>query len=140
MEQKHTQFSALTETARPAAATSILHWHAPAKLDAEPVKHLVATKGRVETDELICRVLEDIAYRLDNLQTAQRGHDFDQIAKPARRIKHVAAQIGLTDVCLVAGSVADAADQSDGVALSATLARLERGFDVAVTEIWNYRS
>lgn len=60
---------------------------------------------------MICRVLEDIAYRLDALQVAKNAHAFDSVAKPARRIVHVAAQIGL----------------------------LERAFDLAVTEILQFR-
>jgi hypothetical protein len=88
---------------------------------------------------MICRVLEDIAYRLDALQVAIRDHRFIEISTPANRVAQVATQIGLTDVSRAAVSVADAARQADGVALSATMARLERGFDIAVTEIWTFR-
>ena len=51
----------------------------------------------------------------------------------------MAAQIGLLDVSQSAAGVADASQGRDGVALSATLARLERAFDLAVTEIWQFR-
>ena len=51
----------------------------------------------------------------------------------------VGAQIGLTDVIEAAAHVARCAGQCDGVALSATVARLERAFDVAVTQVWRYR-
>lgn len=101
--------------------------------------HIFAVKGQAEAEEMICRVLEDIAHRLYALQVAKYYHAFDQVAKPARRITQVAAQIGLTDVSRTAAHVATAARQADGVALSATLARLERGFDIAVTEIWTFR-
>jgi hypothetical protein len=59
--------------------------------------------------------------------------------KPARRIGLIATQIGLTEVSTAAGHVVECLEQLDGIALEATLARLERGFDVAVSEIWNYR-
>ena len=101
--------------------------------------HIFAVKGQAEAEEMICRVLEDIAHRLYALQVAKDYHAFDQVAKPARRITQVAAQIGLTDVSRTAAHVATAARQADGVALSATLAWLERGFDIAVTEIWTFR-
>jgi hypothetical protein len=103
------------------------------------VSFLAAAQVDSEAEEMICRVLEDIAHRLDALQVAKDHHAFDQVAKPARRITQVAAQIGLTDVSRTADHVATAARQADGVAFSATLARLERGFDIAVTEIWTFR-
>ncbi|MCO4848324.1 MAG: hypothetical protein KC448_10180 [Yoonia sp.] len=139
MEQKHTQFADLSAHIRPQVPVSVLHCRQTAHLDPSPVDHIFAVKGQAEAEEMICRVLEDIAHRLDALQVAMVEHAFERIAKPARRITQVASQIGLTDVSRTASHVATAAQQADGVALSATMARLERGFDVAVTEIWTFR-
>ena len=139
MEQKHTRFADKSAPIRPQVSVSVLHCRQTASLDPCPVDHIFAVKGRAEAEEMICRVLEDIAHRLYALQVAKDYHAFDQVAKPARRITQVAAQIGLTDVSRTAAHVATAARQADGVALSATLARLERGFDIAVTEIWTFR-
>ena len=139
MEQTHTRFADKSAPIRLQVSVSVLHCRQTASLDPCPVDHIFAVKRQAEAEELICRVLEDIAHRLYALQVAKYYHAFDQVAKPARRITQVTAQIGLTDVSRTAAHVATAARQADGVALSATLARLERGFDIAVTEIWTFR-
>ena len=77
---------------------------------------------------------------VDALQQGRDGSQFDQMFKPARRIGLIAEQIGLIEVAAAAGHVVNCLEQADGIALEATLARLERGFDVAVSEIWNYRA
>ena len=137
MEQKHTRFADKSAPIRPQVSVLVLHCRQTASLDPCPVDHIFAVKGQAEAEEMICRVLEDIAHRLYALKVDH--HAFDQVAKPACRITQVAAQIGLTDVSRTAAHVATAARQADGVALSATLVRLERGFDIAVTEIWTFR-
>ncbi len=111
----------------------------PLHFDPTALNALFAKKGVVEAEEVVCRVLEDIAMRLDMLQQGRSQSQFDRMFKPARRIGLVAGQIGLTEVAAAAGHVVTCLEQMDGIALEATLARLERGFDVAVSEIWNYR-
>jgi len=84
-------------------------------------------------------MLEDIAMRLDMLQCALEAQDFSRMERPALRIGVVADHIGLTEVSIAAGHVRGCLAQQDAIALDATMARLERGFDVAVTEVWNFR-
>lgn len=139
MEHKITQFSVLTDPARPMPSIAVLQCREPAPLDAAPVDYLVAQRGADAAEEMICRVLEDIALRLDAVQQAMAAQGFTSLSKQAIRIDHVAAQIGLTDVSLAAAGVAKTALQEDGVAICATVARLERCFDMAVTEIWRFR-
>ena len=107
--------------------------------DPAPLNRLYAERAPYEAEEVVCRVLEDIALRLDMLQTALAASDFARMVKPANRISLVADQIGLTEVAIAAGHVANCLHQRDGVALEATMARLERGFDVSVSEVWNFR-
>lgn len=139
MEQKHTHFAADAAPVRAAIAVTILRCQSPPNLDPEPIHQILAAKGEVVGEAMICRVLEDIATRLDLIQVAKQKHCFDDIGTPARRIIQVSMQIGLTDVTQAAAHVATSAKQGDGVALSATLARLERAFDVAVSEVWRFR-
>ena len=110
----------------------------PSALDRGPVSAMFADKGEVEAEEIICRVLEDIAYRLDAVQKAQREHAFGDLSQPVRRIAQIAKQLGLTEVSLSATHMADAALAQDGIAVNAIAARLERAFDHAVTEVWHY--
>lgn len=107
--------------------------------DPGPLHRLVQDKDHVEVEELICRILEDIAQQLHELQLTLEACDFAAMPKPARRVLLVAEQVGLTEVAIAAQHVLTCVDQEDGVALQATLARLERGFDVAVAEVWNFR-
>lgn len=111
----------------------------PLHFDPSVLNRLFAEKDPDEVEEVVCRVLEDIAMRLDMLQQGRSRSDFSAMAKPARRIASVAGQIGLAEVSVAAVHVIKCLDQMDGVALEATLARLERGFDIAVSEVWNYR-
>jgi hypothetical protein len=97
------------------------------------------SKGEREAEEMICQVLENIAFKLDSLQCAKAAHSFESIKKPARGIMNVGQQIGLIEVTEAAAHVSLCAEQRDGVALSATMARLERAFDIAVTQIWQFR-
>lgn len=108
--------------------------------DPAALNEIFAQKGADEAEEVVCRVLEDIAMRLDTLQQGRDSGHFDQMFKPARRIGLIAGQIGLVEVAASAGHVVTCLEQADGVALEATLARLERGFDIAVSEVWNYRA
>jgi hypothetical protein len=59
--------------------------------------------------------------------------------KPARRVGLVAGRLGLVEVATAAGHVRICLKQADGAAIEATMARLERGFDLAVSEVWNFR-
>jgi hypothetical protein len=124
----------------PEADVIVLQCVDPQQFDPMPLDRLFAEKNVDEAEEVVCRVLEDIAMRLDMLQQGRDQSDFAVMFKPARRIGLVAVQIGLTEVSVAAEHVVKCLEQADGVALEATLARLERGFDVAVSEVWNYRS
>ncbi len=107
--------------------------------DPAPLNRLYAEKAAYEAEEVVCRVLEDIAMRLDALQNALADSDFGKMVKPANRVSLIADQIGLTEVSIAASHVSTCLKQRDGVALEATMARLERSFDVAVSEVWNFR-
>lgn len=109
------------------------------QFDPGPLKRLFLEKDPAEAEEMICRILEGIAQRLDALQQGLAACDFPAMLKPARRIGLIADQIGLTEVSIAASHVVNCVTQGDGIALEATIARLERGFDVAVSEIWNFR-
>lgn len=108
-------------------------------VDAQPLRDLFAQKDPHVAEEIVCRMLEDIAKHLDQLQRGLAARDFAPMQKAARRIGLVARQIGLTEVAIAAGHVMTCLFQNDGVALEATLTRLERGFDMAVTEVWDLR-
>ena len=107
--------------------------------DPAPLSRLFAERELYDAEEIVCRMLEDIALRLDMLQRSLARNDFAEMVRPARRVGSVADQMGLTEVAVAVGHVATCLAQEDGIALEATMARLERSFDVAVSEVWNFR-
>lgn len=108
-------------------------------IDPAPVQALFASHLDHAAEATIRRALEDIAARLDRLQLARSKGAYDQMSDSVRRIVGVAGGLGLVDLQRIAGSVADAAASGCGVGVSATLARLERCFDQAVTDVWQVR-
>ncbi len=107
--------------------------------DPGPLKRLFALKDWHIAEEAVCRMLEDMAFRLDQLQRGLAALDFVHMQQPARRIAFVAKELGLLEVATAANHLRQCLKQADGVALEAVMARLERGFDAAVSEIWTFR-
>ncbi len=117
----------------------VLSCHDQIHFDPAPLTRLFAERHADDAEEIVCRMLEDIAMRLDMLQRGLADHAFPAMERPARRIAAVADQIGLTEVAIAVGHVLTCLAQQDGIALDATMARLERGFDIAVSEVWGLR-
>ena len=126
--------------ARSSATVAILRCRDEFNMDPAPLNTLFAALPDHEAEDIVCRALEDIASRLDALQIARVSGAFDDMVKPAKRVSAVADQIGLSEVSLVAAHAGTAARMRCGVAFGATMARLERAFDTAVSQIWDFRS
>jgi hypothetical protein len=114
-----------------------------ANIDPDPLARLDAEAAAdadwFEAEDVMGRRLEDGAAQLDLLQHYLLRRDFTAMCRPSRRIEMIAAHLGLIEVAVAAGHVCQCAVQKGGPALDATMARLERGFDVAVSEVWNFR-
>lgn len=108
-------------------------------LDPGPMTEIYADLGDKVAEETICRALEDLAIRLNQLQDIRALAVFDELARQANRMAAVAEGIGLTEVATAARHVAICARQKNGIALEATLSRLERGFDLAIGQVWDFR-
>lgn len=109
------------------------------RIDPEPLARLHAALGPQGAEDVVCRALEDISHRLRRLSEDHGSGDMDRIARGARSIAAVSAQIGLRDLALVAGHVLDCAGRDEAGALAATLARLFRVGKRAVNEIGQVR-
>jgi hypothetical protein len=109
------------------------------QFDAVPLQRLFAAKSKDDAEAIVCRVLEEIALRLDVLQKGLALQNLAMMLKPCRKIRLVAEQIGLTEVATASDHLQICLRQADAIALAATMARLERAFDVAVNEVWNFR-
>lgn len=124
---------------RPAAEIVILPLRDSAKHNPALLAQALAGHSPHEAEDMLCQILEGIAEWLDLLQQGLTSGDHAGMGKPARRIALVAGQIGLTNVAVAAGHIARIAASGDRHALAAVLGRLERAFDIAVTEVWDFR-
>lgn len=140
---KSSLMKTMTPFPPPRSATSVdvvvLTCRHQIQFDPAPLMRLFAERNPAEAEDFLSHMLEEIALRLDLMQQGLAVCDFRQMRRPARRIGDIAMQIGLTEVAIAAVHVRCCLMQEDGVALEATMARLERAFDVAVSEIWNFR-
>lgn len=134
---KHDMTCAPVDAQTPAHPVTVMQCALVARIDPEPLAHLYAELGTDAAEDTICRVLEDIAERLNTLHSLRCRGSYDQMSRPAKRLRTVAHHIGLTEVATAAEAVGNCAAQGDPVALEATLCRLERGFDAAISQIWD---
>lgn len=109
------------------------------QLDPVPLTEIYAKMGDEAAQNTVCRTLEELALRLGHLMDLRTLCKFSDMVRPARSMASLADQVGLLEVALAARHVANCADQGDGVALEAVLARLERAYDLAICEIWDFR-
>ena len=122
------------------ASVAVLRCNDHFAMNPDPLARLFSDMPAAEAEDIVCRVLEDIAQRLDVLHDLRLSGAFADVQTPARRVAAISLQIGLTTVATAAEHVACAASLRNGVALGATVARLERAFDAAVSEVWDFRS
>ncbi|WP_445810055.1 hypothetical protein [Yoonia sp.] len=124
---------------RPAGEVVFLRHHGGARRDPALLAQVLADHPRRAAEDMLCDILEGMANWLDRLQQGLAAGAYPAMGKPAARIALVAGQIGLTDVAVAADHLAQAAVVGDPHALAAILGRLERAFDVAVTDVWDFR-
>ena len=121
-------------------SVTVLPCKAELRLNPEPLVQIFAEKGEDVAEETVSRALEDLARRINQLQPHRLDGSFDKLVRPVQRIGVIAEQIGLVEVASAAENVAGAARQNDGIAVEATLCRLERAFDTAVSQAWSFHS
>jgi hypothetical protein len=137
LEQDHK--NAPTAKVYPMNTVTVLECNRSPLMDPAPLSEIYRDLGDKVAEETICRALEDLAIRLNRLQDIRAIAEFDELTRQANRMAAVAQGIGLTEVSIAARHVAVCAQQKNGVALEATLCRLERGFDLAISQVWDFR-
>lgn len=121
------------------STVTVLQFRGQLRLDPDPLSEIYAAQGEDAAEEIVCRTLSDLAHRLADLQSLQRRSVFAQMSMPARRIAAISGQIGLVELACAAENLANAASQADGIAVGSTLNRLERCFDLAMSEVWGFQ-
>ncbi len=112
-------------------------------IDERRIDALVADMGRIATERLLGRAIEEIDWRLMDARIALAAGETRALQNTMRHLIPVANTIGLTAVARVAADVAATSRARDGAAVAATLARLERlcdGVVPAIGDAWSARS
>ena len=106
-------------------------------IDSRRLGEIVDELGETAAHTVLTLALEQLAQGLEVLRTAAAGGDAAELAMRAEMLARLAWQVGLTSLAGVAVDVAVCAEWGDKIGLAATLARLMRIGNRALTEIWD---
>lgn len=121
---------------RVSAVTGVVELNAAKRLalDSEAVARSCVSQTMHSPRELAATE-DDLEYRLGAISTAHAVADLDALALSARRIRHLAMQIGLLELRRAADNVLDCRTQGDATALAAVVARLDRLGRLALMQV-----
>ncbi len=108
-----------------------------ANLDHDQLGTLYAQLGAVGAEDVLRRAMEELALRLSHSERLYQDSDMRELRKSAHSLIGIADQIGMTKLARVAADVSASVDQSDPVALAATLSRLMRVGETSLTAVWD---
>ena len=108
-----------------------------AGLDADRLAALYARLGAVEGENVLCRAMEELAYRLGHIDRTHSIGDFDEMLKCTKALGAIADQIGMAAVNRIATDVMLCIQDGDPVALAATVSRLARMGERSLYAIWD---
>ncbi|WP_188789763.1 hypothetical protein [Salipiger pallidus] len=108
-----------------------------AGLDPDRLEELYAQMGPRDGEDMLCRAMEELAYRLGQADRLHADHNYVDMRKCTRALRAIADQIGMSGLAHVAGHVVQCIDDGDAVALSATLARMSRIGERSLYAIWD---
>ena len=122
-----------------AATVSVLTQPARAIFDPSPVMAIYSDTAEHHAEEIICRALEDLAYRINAVMDLHRASQLDPLHQAATQLADRADRIGMVELAKAARHVAACAALGDPIALEAVMARLERAFDLGLMQVWDAR-
>ncbi len=94
--------------------------------NAEPVAALYRDLGTAQAEQIIMRVLGELALTMSGLAAQVRVHEMQDLARPLRRLQRMSDQLGLISLAQVAGDLQLCLDRRDDTAFAAIWARLLR--------------
>ncbi|WP_226625989.1 hypothetical protein [Alloyangia pacifica] len=129
-------------TSGPAAAMAIpriavLAPFEKAGLDPQPLVDIFARLGPSEAENALCRAMEELAFRLGELDRCHAQGGWPETRRHARELGGIAACLGMSSVTRICGDVLTCLDHGDPVALAATVARLGRVGERSLYAIWD---
>lgn len=112
---------------------SVLHPRDTAYFDEDTLNGLSRDLGPSVAENILCRALEDMAARLAQIRGDYVNGQKSRLRKSVRALIPIAEQVGLPIVAKVARDVVTCIDSDEGVALAATLCRLLRCGETAIS-------
>jgi hypothetical protein len=112
---------------------SVLHPRDTAYFDEATLNGLSRDLGSSVAENILCRALEDIAARFAQIRQDYSNGDHPALRKSVHAVIPIAEQIGLLGLARIGADVVDCADQTDPVALAATLCRFLRWGEMAMS-------
>lgn len=106
-------------------------------IDGDMLDVLYQKLGARAAENLLSHAIEELAVSLTLAGDLYEAANIPDLRRTVVDLGRVADQIGLTGMSLVAHHVIRSIDQSDGVALAATMARLVRVGQSSLTAIWD---
>lgn len=107
--------------------------------DTRQLEDLYQQLGQARADDVICRVLEELASLLSMVERCYREGRRRDMRRHVNTLSQLAAQIGLPVMARVARDVINCIDAGHSVPLAATLARLVRTGEYSLIEIWDLK-
>lgn len=108
-------------------------------VDPDRLAALCAEVGARASKAIFCRAMGELSLRLAAIEETYAAGNHVLLAKSARGIVGIAAEIGLASLASAAQNLASTAGRKDPAATAATLARLIRVGDRSQSEIWDFR-
>lgn len=115
---------------------SVLKQNEVVLMNRDRIVQLKRQLGERAAQDVLCRAVEEIALRLEQVTDQFVRRDLVQMRKYTRSLLAIADQIGLDTLTMVADDVLCSIDSSDEVAVAATHSRLFRIGQSSLTEIW----
>ena len=119
------------------AELTVLTMTEKVQIDSRRLAEIVDELGETAAHDVLTLALEQLARGLQDLRAAAAQGDAAALAMRAEMLARLAWQLGMTSLAGVAVDVAVCAERGDATGLAATLARLMRIGNRALTEIWD---
>lgn len=108
-----------------------------ARLDKNRLSEIVARLGSRGADDLISRTMEELAVQLAKVHKGFARGSTHEVHMAARKISEFSAHVGMPSLSAVASDVTRLAQENDGAAFAATVARLGRIGESSLMKVWD---
>ena len=105
-------------------------------LDQDCIDKVYQTLGFHYADQLVHRVVDDLAMRLTHCNHLWNEANWDELQKVSCHIATLSKRVGLPALARCAQGVAECIEAADWPALDATLWRMTRVGEASVAAIW----